>query len=114
MKFLKLDNIILQLKNTKVNTLLLFIVFFSLLYMMLDDNHFSGVNFIKETIKQEVIKKKIEKTIREDPEAFYTINDMSINQDIDFELNKDHRYYDAKGRKVIKPVGSKSGVEYLW
>jgi len=88
MKFLKLENILLQLRNAKVNTLLLFIVFFSLLYMMLDDNHFSGVNFIKETIKQEVIKKKIEKTIREDPEAFYTINDMSINQDIDFELNK--------------------------
>lgn len=88
MKFLKLENILLQLKNAKVNTLLLFIVFFSVLYMMLDDNHFSGVNFIKETIKQEVIKKRIEKTINENPEAFYTINDMSINDDIDFELNK--------------------------
>ena len=32
---------------------------------ILDDKHFSGVNVIKEKIKEEVIKKKIEKEVGE-------------------------------------------------
>ena len=40
---------------------------FSILYMFLDDNHFSGVNFVKETIKQEVIKQKIHNEMKNLP-----------------------------------------------
>jgi hypothetical protein len=49
-------------------------VSFSILYMFLDDSHFSGVNFIKDTIKKEVIKKKInnelQDTVSDPMEAF--------------------------------------------
>ena len=86
MKFLNLENIIFHFRNAKLNTLLLFILVFSVLYMFLDDKHFSGVNFIKETIKEEVIKKKIEKKIKTEP--FYTINDMRTSGDIEVELDK--------------------------
>lgn len=86
MKFLNLENIVFHFKNAKLNTLLLFIVLFSVLYMFLDDKHFSGVNFIKETIKEEVIKKKIEKKINAEP--FYTINDMRTSGNIEIELDK--------------------------
>lgn len=52
-------------KHPKLNTLLLSVVVFSLIYTILDDKHFSGVNVIKEKIKEEVIKKKIEKEVGE-------------------------------------------------
>ena len=51
------------LKN-KVVILFIFIILFSIVYLFLDDKHFSGVNFIKDAIKEEVIKKKIEKNIK--------------------------------------------------
>ena len=44
--------------HTKVSVLLISAFIFSVLYLLLDDSHFSGVNYIKETIKKEVIKKK--------------------------------------------------------
>ena len=55
-------------KHPKVNTLLVSVILFSILYTMLDDKHFSGVNVIKEKIKDEVIKKKLETKVQE-PEA---------------------------------------------
>jgi hypothetical protein len=50
--------------HTKVSILLISAFCFSVLYLLLDDSHFSGVNYIKETIKKEVIKKKIDKQIK--------------------------------------------------
>jgi len=61
-------NLVNTFRKSKLFTLLVFVVFFSIVYLFLDDKHFSGVNFIKETIKEEVMKKKIEKKINETPE----------------------------------------------
>lgn len=52
-------------KHPKVNTLLLSVMIFSIFYTILDDRHFSGVNVIKERIKEEVIKKEIESKVKE-------------------------------------------------
>jgi hypothetical protein len=53
--------------------------------MFLDDNHFSGVNFIKDTIKKEVIKKKITNELHEIPadpmEAFSISNQYQKHVD---------------------------------
>ena len=61
-------NILKPLKNIfkhpKVNTLLVSVILFSILYTILDDKHFSGVNVIKEKIKDEVIKKKLETKVK--------------------------------------------------
>ena len=46
------------LSTKKVYSLIITSVIFAFLYLLLDDTSFSGVNFIKDTIKQEVIKKK--------------------------------------------------------
>ena len=51
------------LSTKKVYSLIITIVIFAFLYLLLDDTSFSGVNFIKDKIKQEVIKKKISKEI---------------------------------------------------
>lgn len=56
------------LLHPKLFVLILSSCFFSILYMFLDDNHFSGVNFVKETIKQEVIKQKIHTELQNKPE----------------------------------------------
>ena len=60
--------------HPKLVVLLASFVIFSILYMFLNDSHFSGVNFIKDTIKKEVIKKKInnelQDTVSDPMEAF--------------------------------------------
>jgi hypothetical protein len=52
--------------HPKVYALIISVVCFTLLYMLLGDKHFSGVNFIKETVKKEVIKKTIKKELGTD------------------------------------------------
>lgn len=51
-------------KHPKLNTLLVSVILFSIVYTILDDKHFSGVNVIKEKIKEEVIKKEIESKVK--------------------------------------------------
>ena len=66
----------LYIKNIhyqKIYTLLVAIFVFSVIYFFLDDNHFSGVNIIKETIKKEVIKKKVEAKISQTPNVTTTV-----------------------------------------
>ena len=54
MKLFHPEKIIYRFKNTKIFILLVLVVIFSLFYLFLDDSHFSGVNFIKETIKEDL------------------------------------------------------------
>ena len=80
------------IKHPKIISLFISIAIFSILYLFLDDNHFSGVNYIKEKIKEEVIKKKVEKEIDEsDPEvleSFTGFNYNNVEQTLD-ETTKD-------------------------
>ncbi len=69
--------------NKKIYILLISFVVFSIMYMFLDDTHFSGVNFIKDTIKKEVIKKKISNELKDkstDPMEAFTISNSFSNQ----------------------------------
>ena len=54
----------------KITILLFLMLFFSLLYMLLDDSHFEGVNKFKEIVKEEVIKEKVKQEISENFENF--------------------------------------------
>lgn len=53
-----------MMKHPKLVTLLVSVIIFSIIYTILDDKHFSGVNVIKEKIKEEVIKKEIESKVK--------------------------------------------------
>ena len=86
MKLLTLDKIIPHFKLTKLFILIVFIVFFSVLYMFLDDKHFSGVNVVKETIKEEVIKKQIGQKMQTEP--FFDFSKHSTNEDVQTEIDK--------------------------
>ena len=65
MKNLYFLDSILKKKINKIYILVLSMVLFSLLYMLLPDNNFEGVNKYKEIIKEEVIKNKVQKEIVE-------------------------------------------------
>jgi hypothetical protein len=77
--------------HEKIIVLCISIVLFSILYIFLDDEHFSGVNIIKETIKKEVIKKKVSKnisgeTIEGFPTFFTQASLSNINNDVENKL----------------------------
>jgi len=69
MKYLKplydLSKDINSISKNKIYYLIIFMLIFSLLYLLLDDDNFSGVNKYKETIKDEVIKDIAEEKIIE-------------------------------------------------
>ena len=92
MKFVKnfnknLDNLI-KVKFNKI-TILVFVMFlFSFIYMLLDDSHFSGVNKFKEIVKEEVIKDKAKKEIRENFMEFNYLNKEEVIDNVAKETEK--------------------------
>src|SRR5210317_1359580 len=60
------------LKRNKVYFLILCMIIFSLLYLFLDDKHFSGVNKYRSEIRNEVVKDIVKKELVEN---FSTIED---------------------------------------
>ena len=71
-------------KHTKLYILVLSIIAFSFIYMILDDKHFSGVNYVKDTIKKEV------KDTPEITENFYLFenNELETEANISKEIEK--------------------------
>ena len=59
-----LHNLIV-LRFNKITILFFLMIFFSLIYMLLDDSNFEGINKFKEIIKEEVIKDKVKQEISE-------------------------------------------------
>lgn len=51
--------------HNKIYALFISVFVFAFIYLILPDENFSGVNIVKETIKQEIIKKKVSKNIEE-------------------------------------------------
>ena len=65
-------------KFNKITILVFFMFFFSFIYMLLDDSHFSGVNKFKEIVKEEVIKDKAKQEIKENFIKFNYVNKEDI------------------------------------
>jgi hypothetical protein len=54
-----------MMNHPKLATLLVSVIIFSIIYTFLEDKHFSGVNAVREQIKEEVIKKEIKSKVKE-------------------------------------------------
>ena len=54
-----------QQYHIKLYYLFISVFIFAFIYLVLPDENFSGVNLVKETIKTEIIKKKVKKNIDE-------------------------------------------------
>ena len=79
---------LIKTKENKIFVLLFLIFFFSIIYMLLDDLNFSGINKFKETVKDEVIKKKAKKEISENFETFNNYNEFIKEKTIDNATKK--------------------------
>ena len=95
---------LIRFKFNKIQILLFLMVFFSLIYMLLDDSHFEGVNKFKEIVKEEVIKDKAIKEIKENFDnlkEFY--NDNSILDKNNKNTQKEE-VIDVAAKEVEKEV----------
>ena len=95
---------LIRVKFNKIQILLFLMVFFSLIYMLLDDSHFEGVNKFKEIVKEEVIKDKAQKEIKENFDnlkEFY--NDNSILDKNNKNTQKEE-VIDVAAKEVEKEV----------
>ena len=107
------------LKRNKVYFLILCMIIFSLLYLILDDKHFSGVNKYREEIRNEVVKDMVKKELVEN---FSTIEDEKEEEGeeknaslktnvvfkpldpIEFKTQKEEKIIDKETKKAKKDV----------
>tara|TARA_B100001063_G_C16612964_1_gene476705 strand:- start:31 stop:498 length:468 start_codon:yes stop_codon:yes gene_type:complete len=64
-------------KKHKVLTILLSMFIFSILYLLLPDEDFSGVNNISELIKREILKDKVRSDIKNNTNIIEGLNTLS-------------------------------------
>lgn len=78
------------------------IIFFSFIYMFLDDSHFSGINTLEEMIKTELLQKKINPVISS-RETF--VNSIKTKEDIEeikeIEKKADEIVQDIEEENVV-------------
>lgn len=91
--------------NDKIYILVVSCFIFTILYMILDDNHFSGLNKIQETIKQELLKKEIEPEVEKAvAEPFRLWNNSTNDMISDFEEQQKEIAIEEKTEDVKKDV----------
>lgn len=100
-------HILIKFKFNKIQILFFSMIFFSLIYMLLDDTHFEGVNKFKELVKEEVIKDKVQAEIKENFNNIYENLDTyyKSNKILKDEL-KEEVIYDA-AKEIEKDVKKK-------
>ena len=114
-------HILIKFKFNKIQILLFSMIFFSLIYMLLDDTHFEGVNKFKELVKEEVIKDKVQAEIKEnfnnlyqDLDSYYKSNKIikeekkeEVIDDAAKEIEKDVKKEELAPEKVEPPLYTK-------
>lgn len=77
----------------RLGLLLMQILFFCILYLFLDDSHFSGINRLEEMIRDEVLQRKINPIIKstekyENPDTKLKKTAKQIRKDIKSEVSE--------------------------
>ena len=90
----------------KLILLLSQIMFFSFIYMFLDDSHFSGINTLEEMIKTEILQKKITPVLSAREEFKNT--PPQVKQKLD-ELKK----IEKKTKEIVQDIENENVVESL-
>jgi len=92
------ETIIKRITTNKITMLFTLCMLFTLIYLFLDDSHFSGLNKIQETIKDELLKKEVEKEVERastEPFVVYENYEKKIN-DIEKQIKIDETTQDVK------------------
>ena len=106
-----MSNIIKNIKNNlhhlviykfnKIQILFFLMFFFSLMYMLLDDSHFEGVNKFKEIVKEEVIKDKVQQQIKESFQLYENL-DAYYKENKVIKQEKDDKIIDEVTKEAEK------------
>lgn len=85
--------------NPKIIYLLILCSIYTLIYFLLDDSNFSGVNKIQETIKDELLKKEVDKKVAVDSfvnNKTQSSHTIEINNEIKKDIAIDKKAIDVK------------------
>ena len=105
-------NNIIKYKFNKINILLFSIIFFSIIYMLLDDNHFSGINKFKEAVKDEVIKEEAKKKLQENFQNYNNSNNNNNNFNNFNNFNNNYNNNNnSKQEQVIRKATKKTELQ---
>ena len=88
----------------KIQILFFSMIFFSLIYMLLDDTHFEGVNKFKELVKEEVIKDKVQAEIKENFNNLYQNLDTYYKSNKIIKEEKKEEIIDDAAKEIEKDV----------
>jgi hypothetical protein len=86
---MKYTELIKFIRVNKIIILFLSCLFFTLLYTLIDDNHFKGLNQVKDITKDEIIKKEVEKDVEEVSKENFDNYDNYISKELEKEKNID-------------------------
>ena len=102
-------HILIMFKFNKIQILFFSMFFFSLVYMLLDDSQFEGVNKFKELVKEEVIKDKVQKEIKENFELYQQLDTYNkYNKEIE------EKAIDKAAKDIERDVKKKDlGIEKI-
>ena len=92
------ETTIRRITTNKITMLFTLCILFTMIYIFLDDSHFSGLNKIQETIKDELLKKEVEKEVERastEPFVVYENYEKKIN-DIEKQMKRDETTQDVK------------------
>ena len=84
------------------------IIFFSIIYFSLDDSHFSGINLVEELIKDEIIKKNITSSIKEDFDDKIDVNIIEKSETPLLKKKTKQIKMDVKNKDISKETISPS------
>jgi hypothetical protein len=86
---MKYPELIKFIRVNKIIILFLSCLFFTLLYTLIDDNHFKGLNQVKDITKDEIIKKEVEIDVEEVSKENFDNYDNYISKEMEKEKNID-------------------------
>ena len=95
-------------KFTKIYILMTIILFFTFIYMFLDDKNFSGLNIIQELLKEELLKEKVKIEIKN--KIFEGMTNLNSYNDNKYNDSEDET---KEIKKAVKKVSDQIDKEEI-
>lgn len=96
----------IQSKLTRINLVIISMVIFSFIYLLLPDTDFSGVNNVTELIKEELLKEKVRKDLKESKtlNGMQEVEEMQKMEGVETFKNLDNNVFHSGDEKIEEEV----------
>lgn len=98
----------------RFNLLMLQILLFSVLYLFLDDSHFSGINTLEEMIRTELIQRKIDPIIEKEVAENFENSENPENPEKEIEKTAEKITKNLEKNEVIESLTKPSLFEQFF